>query len=89
MGGVVFVLVGAGVWEGVGCEGMVGSVVWVLGGLVCGGVMVGAWVEPVRVCIVGGECCDMSVCKGKERRANMLEQFGESVRVWRLSGLIL
>ena len=69
VGGVVFVMVGACVWEGDGCGRLDGSVGWVWGVPVCGGVMVRAWVEPECVCIVGGECSDISVCRGKERSA--------------------
>jgi len=83
------VMVGAGVREGVGCEGLVGSVGWVWGGLVCGGVMVGAWVEPGCVCIEGGECSDISVCRGKKRSAKRLGSCGEGVRVCRFAGLNL
>ena len=57
--GVGYVLVVAGVWEGVGCEGLVGREVRGWSGLVWVGVMVGAWVEPICACLVSGECIDM------------------------------
>ena len=57
---------GASVLEGVGCEWMVGRVVWGWSGLMWVVVMIGAWVEPVCVCLRIGKCSYMRAWRGQE-----------------------
>ena len=63
-GGVFFFLVGAGVSEGVGCNWMVTRVDWGCSGLMWVGVMMGAWVGPMCVCLGIGQSRYMRVWWG-------------------------
>ena len=64
--GVGFVLVGADVWEGVGCEELDGREFCGWSGVVWVGIMVGVWKGPLSVCLVSGACGDMGAWRGKE-----------------------